>query len=74
MWGQLGWGHIYQDNDGQVQILGGGLHLLKCFMIATIEHKIFELTSCCFRIVYIYSSISLHRLCHDCQAWAWGYQ
>ena len=24
MWGQLGWGHIYQDNDGQVQILGGG--------------------------------------------------
>ena len=19
MWGQLGWGHIYQDNDGQVQ-------------------------------------------------------
>ena len=23
MWGQLGWGHIYQDNDGQVQILGG---------------------------------------------------
>ena len=74
MWGQLGWGHIYQDNDGQVQILGGGQHLLKCFMIATIEHKKFELPSCCFCIVYIYSSISLCRLCHDCRVWAWGYQ